>query len=127
MHIEKVRFTQEFKHRNISTWIGADMFLVEGDDAMEAKRQLQRFVHEAYYSTSEELPPDETPIPDIHVQKPKEGQSLEEQIRGCTTLDGLEEFKLIAKMNPKLAEAYAQTLINIHHATANLEVPFAGN
>lgn len=118
MHIDRVYFQRnfrigEFLYENI----GIGIAINEGEDAKLALDEAKELVNQYHWeNVNKSLEhQQEEPLRDIQVQKPPAGHSLEEQIRACTTIKELIEFKLLADMNAKLGIAYTETLNKINN------------
>lgn len=111
MNISLVKYTQEFKHNGLSTWIGAEMTLELGDDAMVAKKELKSFIHAAYYGDKaipiEVPPPEPTELPSIQKDKIEINyDTVVEEINKCLTWDDLRGWQTISRGNERASEAF---------------------
>ena len=112
MKIERVTYQKVFPlGQYVNEKIGVDYLLQENDDP-KAALQAAKDLCEEFHRESNNFPmPFQTEtsipatIPDIQITK-EEPKSLEDQIKDCFTKNQLQEFRLIARMNPKLQEVY---------------------
>lgn len=125
MFFKEISYEKNFRVNALDQFIyekiSAKVELNDTDNPMNAITMAKEFVNEQGSKAcqypeqhiQEKYIPEEL-LPEIQVEKQQPlDQTLEQQIRSCTTLKVLKAYQLLVKKDPILQEAYNQTMSNL--------------
>jgi hypothetical protein len=96
--------------------IGAEAELIEGEDVRQClydlKRQVESFFYESKAAAEKQMG---TQLSDVSTTPRTSEQAIIEDIGTCNDTKTLEAYRLIAKNNPKIREAYDKKLLELQN------------
>lgn len=113
MTIDRIKFSQEFTYHGLSRWIGFEGTVTEGEDTIAAGLKMEQIATETIKAIVKKQSSEETEKVIQNEPKLTGFAHWENEINKCTTIekpDGIESFRAIADMNPKLKEVFDNKL-----------------
>lgn len=117
MNISLVKYSEEFMRNGLKRWIGGEVTLAPGENAMDGIKTLERLIHAAFYgekSIPTQPPPPEPylsdeQLPEIQVEKVSREDTVNgilADIEKCTTVPSLEFYKILTTTYPEITPSY---------------------